>query len=40
MTLMIMGIVYLKWVLPDTIVVKHRQNKHVPEHAKDWKEYI
>lgn len=38
-TLMIMGIVYLKWVLPDTIVVKHRQNKYVPEHAKDWKEY-
>jgi hypothetical protein len=34
-----MGMVYLKFVLPDTIIVKHAQNKFVPEHMKDWKEY-
>ena len=38
-TLIMMGIVYLKWVLPNTIIVKHSQNKYVPEHQKDWREY-
>ena len=38
-TIIMMGIVYLKWVLPDTIIVKHSQNKYVPEHEKDWREY-
>ncbi len=38
-TLIMMGIVYLKWVLPNTIIVKHGQNKYVPEHQKDWREY-
>ena len=38
-TLCMMGMVYLKFVLPDTIIVKHAQNKFVPEHTKDWKEY-
>ena len=38
-TIIMMGIVYLKWVLPDTIIVKHGQNKYVPEHEKDWREY-
>ena len=38
-TLILMGIVYLKWVLPDTIIVKHSQNKYIPEHQKDWREY-
>ena len=38
-TLIMMGIVYLKWVLPDTIIVKHSQNKFIPEHQKDWREY-
>lgn len=38
-TLIFMGIIYLKYVLPDTIVVKHAQNKYIPEHAKDWREY-
>ena len=38
-TLILMGLVYLKFILPDTIIVKHSQNKYVPEHQKDWKEY-
>ena len=38
-TLVLMGMVYLKFILPDTIIVKHSQNKYVPEHQKDWKEY-
>ena len=38
-TLILVGIVYLKWVLPDTIIVKHSQNKYIPEHQKDWREY-
>ncbi|MAH90517.1 MAG: hypothetical protein L7S49_02085 [Candidatus Poseidoniaceae archaeon] len=38
-TLIMMGIVYMKWVLPNTIIVKHSQNKYVPEHQKDWREY-
>jgi hypothetical protein len=38
-TLCLMGMAYLKFVLPDTIIVKHGMNKFVPEHQKDWKEY-
>ena len=38
-TLLMMGIVYMKWVLPDKIIVKHSQNKYIPEHQKDWREY-
>ena len=38
-TVIMMGIVYMKWVLPDKIIVKHRQNKYIPEHPKDWREY-
>ena len=38
-TLTMMGIIYLKYVLPDTIIVKHARNKFVPEHPKDWQEY-
>ena len=38
-TLCLMGMAYLKCVLPDTIIVKHGMNKFVPEHQKDWKEY-
>ena len=38
-TLIMLGIVYLKFILPDTIIVKHAQNKFVPEHQKDWREY-
>jgi len=38
-TLILMGLVYLKFILPDTIIVKNAINKYVPEHPKDWKEY-
>ncbi len=38
-TLILMGLVYLKFILPDTIIVKHAMNKYIPEHQKDWKEY-
>jgi len=43
-TIIIMGIVFQKWVLPDLIVIKHERNKFIPEHSqrkheKDWYEY-
>jgi hypothetical protein len=38
-TLIMMGLVYLKFILPDTIIVKHAMSKFTPEHQKDWKEY-
>ena len=38
-TLIMVGVIYLKFVLPDTIIVKHSQKKFVPEHMKDWREY-
>lgn len=37
--IILMGIIYMKYVLPDKIIVKHRRNKYVPEHPKDWVEY-
>ena len=40
MTLIMMGIIYLRFVLPDLVVVKHRRHKFIP--AKDtnsWKRY-
>ena len=39
LTLCLMGIVYMKWVLPDKVIVKHRRPKHIREHPKDWVEY-
>jgi hypothetical protein len=38
-TVIMMGIVYMKWVLPDKVIVKHRRPKNVREHPKDWVEY-
>ena len=38
-TLIMVGIIYLKYILPDTIIVKYAQNKFIPEHQKDWREY-
>ncbi|MBK38919.1 MAG: hypothetical protein CMB50_01615 [Euryarchaeota archaeon] len=39
-TIIIMGIVYLKWVMPDTLVVKHRRNKYItPKDPNSWKNY-
>jgi hypothetical protein len=40
LTLIIMGIIYLRFVMPDVVVIKHRRNKYIP--AKDpesWHEY-
>jgi uncharacterized membrane protein YjjP (DUF1212 family) len=38
-TVIMMGIVYMKWILPDLVIIKHRRNKYVREHPKDWVEY-
>lgn len=40
LTLIIMGIVYLKWVLPDLVVVKHRRGKFIgSKDPESWKQY-
>ena len=40
LTLIIMGIVYLKYVLPDVVIVKHRRNKYITSHdTESWKKY-
>ena len=40
LTLIIMGIVYLKYVLPDVLIVKHRRNKFITGHdTESWKKY-
>jgi hypothetical protein len=39
-SLIIMGIVYLKWVLPDLVIVKHRRGKYIGEKdPESWKKY-
>ena len=39
-TLMIMGIVYLKWVMPDIVIVKHRRNKYMSQKdPESWYDY-
>ena len=40
LTLIIMGIVYLKYVLPDVLIVKYRRNKYITSHdTESWKKY-
>ena len=40
LTVIIMGIVYLKYVLPDVVMVKYRRNKYITQNDPDaWKEY-
>jgi len=40
MTLIMMGIIYLRFVLPDLVVVKHRRNKFIPtKDTNSWKRY-
>ena len=40
LTVIIMGIVYLKYVLPDVVMVKFRRNKYITQNDPDaWKEY-
>ncbi|MCS5526842.1 MAG: hypothetical protein NZ774_03170 [Candidatus Poseidoniales archaeon] len=39
-SLIIMGIVYLKWVLPDLVIVKYRRGKYIGEKdPESWKKY-
>tara|TARA_A100001037_G_C14878047_1_gene512644 strand:- start:91 stop:540 length:450 start_codon:yes stop_codon:yes gene_type:complete len=39
-TLIIMGIIYLKWVMPDVVIVKHRRNKFIgPKDSEGWYQY-
>ncbi len=40
LTVIIMGIVYLKYVLPDVVMVKYRRNKYITQNDPGaWKEY-
>ena len=40
LTVIILGIVYLKYVLPDVVMVKHRGNKYItPNDPEGWKDY-
>ena len=40
LTVIIMGIVYLKYVLPDVVMVKYRRNKYITQNEPNaWKEY-
>jgi hypothetical protein len=40
LTIILMGIVYLRFVLPDVIVVKHRRNKYIPPNdTEGWQQY-
>jgi hypothetical protein len=40
LTLIIMGIVYLKYVMPDVVIVKHRRNKYITRNDSEaWKKY-
>ena len=39
-TLIIMGIVYLRFVMPDLVIIKHRRNKYTtPNDSEGWKKY-
>ena len=39
-TLMLMGMVYLKFVMPDLVIVKHRRNKYISSKDPDsWYQY-
>ena len=39
-TLIIMGIVYMRFVMPDIVIVKHRRNKYIsPKDPESWQEY-
>ena len=40
LTVIILGIVHLKYVLPDVVMVKYRRNKYITQNDPDaWKEY-
>ena len=40
LTIIIIGMVYLKFVMPDVVIVKHRGNKYITSNDPDgWKQY-
>jgi len=40
LTLIISGIIYLRFVMPDLVVIKHRRNKYIPvKDPESWHEY-
>ena len=40
LTLIIMGIVYMRFVMPDIVIVKNRRNKYITsKDPESWKEY-
>jgi len=40
LTVILMGIVYLRFVMPDVVVVKHRRNKYIPPNdTEGWQQY-
>lgn len=40
LTVILMGIVYLRFVMPDVVVVKHRRNKYItPNDTEGWQQY-
>ena len=40
LTVIILGIVYLRFVMPDVVVVKHRRNKYITSNDTEaWKQY-
>ena len=40
LTIMILGMVYLKFVMPDVVIVKHRGNKYItPNDPDGWRQY-
>ena len=39
-TLIIMGMVYLRFVMPDIVIIKHRRNKYITSNdSEGWKKY-
>ena len=40
LTIIILGMVYLKFVMPDVVIVKHRWNKYITSNDPDgWRQY-
>lgn len=40
LTVIMMGIVYMRFVMPDVVIVKHRKNKYIPPNdTEGWQQY-
>ena len=40
LTVIILGMVYMKYVMPDILIVKNRRGKYItPKDPDSWKEY-